>query len=97
MADIRFGTVRALDREAWTADVELQGMFTQLLAVPVAYHVREDLVVAGARCVVVLDDVISTRGAVVVALFSGRPAADPAFDPVLGHRHRGVVGDGPIL
>jgi hypothetical protein len=97
LADIRFGTVRVLDRVAWTADVELQGVFTLLLAVPLAYHVREDLVVDGARCVVVLDDVISARGAVVVALFSGRPASDPVFDPVLGHKHRGIDGDGPEL
>mgnify|MGYP005848942619 CR=1 FL=1 len=95
---MHFGIVRAFDRDAYTADVELLGYpGTLLVGVPVAFSVREDLVVDGIRCVLLMADVLDARSAVVVALYGGRPADDPRFDPLVGHRHRGLLGDGPKL
>jgi len=95
---IRFGTIRAFEARTYLADVELGGyVATYVSNVPVAYHLRQDLVVDGTKCVVLFLDALNPSNAVVIALFSGRPAEDPKFDPVVGHRHMGVVGDGPKL
>lgn len=94
----QFGVIRAFDRDSYTASVELLGYPGTLLAgVPVAFSVREDLLVDGAHCVVLFADAFDARTAVVVALYGGRPAEDPRFDPLVGHRHRGLLGDGPKL
>lgn len=94
----RRGVVRGFDRGTWTADVELRGFqSTRLTAVPVAQHVRWDLMVDGAQCVVLLLDPSNPTDAVVVALLGEAPALDPKFDPVLGHKHRGLEDDGPEL
>ena len=98
MPTARFGTIRSFDKLLYTAVVEIVGyQATQLEDVPVALHLREDLVAAGVRCVVVMNDGFDSSDAVVVTLFGGRPADDPAMDPVLGHRHRGLLRDGPTL
>ena len=98
MATIHFGWIRGFNKEVYTADVEITGYPQSLLVgVPVAYHLREDLPVAGARCLVLFEDALDLSQAVVLALWGGRPADDPAFDPLLGHRHRGLPGDGPSL
>ena len=95
---IRLGTILAFDRQTYLSDVEIAGYVgTYLSAVPVAYHVREDWVTAGTRCVVLFMDELNPRNAVVLALFGGRPADDPRFDPSVGHRHTGLAGDGPRL
>ena len=94
----RFARIRAFDALTYTADVELEGAWGTLLPqVPVAWHVREDLLTEGTRCLILLLDELSGREALVLALFSGRPADDPRFDPLTGHRHRGMRGDGPSL
>ena len=96
MAILLFGTIQSFDRPTYTAGVEMVGYPSTVLEdVPVAWQVREDLAVAGARCVVLFEDGLDPRDAVVLALYGGRPADDPAFDPVLGHRHRGLLRDGP--
>ncbi|MGB9879167.1 MAG: hypothetical protein ACPLRM_00270 [Anaerolineae bacterium] len=96
--NIRFGVIRSFDRDLYAAAVELLGYAgTLLVDVPVAFSVREDLIVDGAQCVVLLADEFDARTAVVVALYGGRPADDPRFDPLVGHRHRGLLGDGPKL
>ena len=95
---LALGTVRAFDGERYLASVELAGYTASLLAeVPVAYHLRADWVVPGARCLVLLGSAHDPSDMVVVALFGGRPADDPRFDPHLGHRHTGAAGDGPRL
>ena len=95
---LRFGTIHGFDKQTYHADVEIGGhVSTYLTGIPVAYHCREDLVTVGARCVVLFLDELNPSNAVVLALFSGRPAGDPRFDPVHGHRHTGAVGDGPEL
>ena len=94
----RFGIIRAFDKDLYTASVEITGyQATQMEDVPVALALREDLVVAGVRCVVLLSDGFDSSDAVIIALFGGRPADDPAMDPVLGHKHRGLIRDGPRL
>lgn len=95
---IRFGFIRSFDGDSYTASVELLGYpGTLLLDVPVAFSVRGDLLVDGTRCVVLMADEFDAGTAVVVALFGGKPADDPRFDPVVGHKHRGLLGDGPKL
>ena len=95
MPVLRFGTIRGFDRDAYTAAVEIVGYpSTQLEGVPVALHVREDLPVDGMRCLLAFNDGFDASDAVVLALFGGRPDDDPAFDPILGHRHRGLLRDG---
>jgi hypothetical protein len=94
----RFGTIHSFDKQTYTADVEIGGhISTYVTAIPVAFHCREDLVDVGTRCVVLFLDELNPNNAVVLALFSGRPADDPRFDPVHGHRHTGAVGDAPEL
>jgi len=98
MPSIRFGTIRSFDKELYTAVVEVTGYPSSCLEdVPVAFHLRDDLVTAGTRCVLLLNDSLDSSDAVVLAVFGGRPADDPAFDPVLGHRHRGILRDGPEI
>lgn len=95
---MRLGTIMAFNRQAYTADVEIAGYLGSYLgAIPVAFHIREEWVTRGTRCVIAFMDELHPRSAVVLALFSGRPADDPRFDPVLGHRHTGAVGDGPRI
>lgn len=94
---IRFGFIRSFDGDSYTASVELLGYpGTLLLDVPVAYSLREDLLVDGTRCVILMADELDAQ-TVVVALYGGKPADDPRFDPVVGHKHRGLLGDGPKL
>jgi hypothetical protein len=98
LTGLRLGTIRGFSGVTYLADVEIEGyVSTYLTGVPVAFHVREDLVTDGTACLVALLDPLNPRAAVVVALFDGRPAEDPRFDPVVGHKHRGLVGDGPEL
>lgn len=98
MAWIRFGVVRGFDKDTYLADVELEGyVSTYVSNIPVAYHVREDLLTDGTKCVVLFLDELNPSNAVLLALFSGRPGDDPAFDPALGHRHSGLLRDGPRL
>lgn len=98
MALIRRGVVRAFDRDTYLADVEMTGYQSTLVVdLPVALHLRADLVVDGVECVVVLFDELDASNGVVVALVGGAPAYDPKFDPVIGHKHRGLIDDGPLL
>lgn len=98
MPAIRFGVIRAFDSVTWEADVEVRGyLVSYLTGVPVAFHLREDLIAAGASCLVVFDDEFNATDGVVVALFGGRPADDPQFDPVYGHDHSGNLRRGPRL
>jgi hypothetical protein len=98
MALIRFGVVRGFNEDTYLADVELEGyVHTYIHSIPVAFHVREDLLTDGTKCVVIFLDELNPSNAVLLALFSGRPADDPAFDPQQGHKHRGILRDGPIL
>ncbi|OQB27119.1 MAG: hypothetical protein BWY10_01607 [Chloroflexi bacterium ADurb.Bin180] len=98
MPTLYFGFIHNFDPTVYTADIELSGYAGSLLTgVPVAYHVREDLIVAGARCLVLFEEVVNLTHAVVLAMWNGRPADDPAFDPLTGHRHRGLLRDGPRL
>jgi len=98
MAMIRIGVIRDFDSENYLADVELTGyQGTLLSAVPVAYHLRSDLVKAGTKCAVLFVDELNPTDGVVLALFGGKPAADPLFDPSMGHKHRGLEGDGPRI
>ena len=95
---MRFATIRSFDRLLYTAAVEITGYpASRMEDVPVAFGLREDLVTPGTRCLVVLNESMDSSDAVVVALFGGRPADDPAFDPILGHRHRGLLRDGPEI
>ncbi len=95
---LRLGVIRAFDKATYLADVEITGyQSTQIEGVPVAFHLREDLVVDGTRCLVVFQDELNPTDGVVVALFGGRPGEDPAFDPVIGHKHRGLLRDGPRI
>lgn len=92
------GVVRGFNAEAYTADVELVGYPGGVIeGVPVAWSLREDLMVDGVQCLIVFADALDARSGTVVALFGGRPADDPRFDPAMGHRHRGLLGDGPKL
>ena len=98
MALLAFGVIRSFDRQTYLADVELRGyQGTLLTGVPVAWSVREDLAVDGAACVVLMPQELKASEAVVLALFDGPPAEDPLFDPVVGHKHRGLARDGPEL
>jgi len=98
MALIRRGIIRAFDKDTYLADVEMTGYQSTLLTdLPVAFHLRADLVVDDVDCVVIFFDELDPTDGVVVALVGGVPAYDPKFDPVIGHKHRGVVDDGPLL
>jgi hypothetical protein len=98
VAWIRFGVVRGFDKDTYLADIELEGyVSTYVSNIPVAYHVREDLLTDGTKCVVLFLDELNPSNAVLLALFSGRPGDDPAFDPALGHRHSGLLRDGPRI
>ncbi len=98
MSILYFGRIRGFDPAVYTADVEITGYVQSVLSgVPVAYHIRADLPVDGTRCAILFEDTLDLSRAVVVALWGGPPAADPAFDPLLGHRHTGLLNDGPFL
>ena len=98
MALVRRGTIRAFDRDTYLADVEMSGYQRTLLTdVPVALHLRADLVVDDVDCVVIFFDELDLTDGVVLALVGGVPASDPKFDPVIGHKHRGLIDDGPVL
>jgi len=98
MPSLWAGTVRAFDAQAYEATVELRGYpATVLTRLPVAQHLRADLLHDGVRCVVLLFDELRATDGVVLALYGGAPAGDPAFDPQTGHRHRGLIGDGPEI
>ena len=95
---LRQGLIEAFDREAWTVDVTIVGYESSYLTdVPLAYHVRTDLVEVDTRCVVLMWDDWNPSRAVVIALYGGKPALDPLLDPVIGHKHRGLIGDGPRI
>lgn len=98
MGALLAGIVRAFDPAAYEATVELRGYpATVLTRLPVAQHLRADLLESGTRCVVLLFDELHARDGVVLALYGSAPAPDPLFDPQTGHRHRGLVGDGPEI
>lgn len=98
MALMRRGVIRAFDRDTYLADVEIVGYQSSMLTdLPVAFHLRQDLVTDGTMCVVLFFDELDPTDGVVLALVGGRPAYDPKFDPVIGHKHRGLVDDGPLL
>lgn len=98
MPALHFGWIHGFNRDVYTADVELVGYAGSLLSgVPVAYHLREDQPVNGARCLVLFEDTLDLSQAVVLALWGGRPPDDPAFDPLTGHKHRGLLRDAPLL
>lgn len=95
---IRKGIIRGFDRVTYLATVELTGyQSTQVTSVPVAFHVRPDLLADGVSCAVLLFDPLNVRDGVLIAAWGGVPALDPLFDPVLGHRHQGRVNDGPRI
>lgn len=87
----------AFNRDLWIADVELAGLVAMIVGAPVAYHVRPDLLVAGAKVMVLVADEVGSQDCVVVGVFGGVPGPDPMLDPDVGHRHRGLVGDGPVV
>ncbi|MBC7264103.1 MAG: hypothetical protein H5T64_07050 [Chloroflexi bacterium] len=90
--------IRAFDEASWTATVELVGYENSLLmGVPVAMDIRPDLIAPGVQCGVLLFDDINPADGCVFCLYGATPAPDPRFDPVHGHRHRGLEGDGPKL
>lgn len=95
---LRRGVIRAFDKDTYLADVEMTGYQSSMVKdLPVAFHLREDLVADGTLCVVLFFDELDPTDGVVLALVGGRPAYDPKFDPVIGHKHRGLVDDGPLL
>jgi len=98
MTELRLGIIRAFDRDTFLADVELVGyQSTYLTHVAVAWHLREDTLVTGAHCVLLFFDELNPADAVVLAVLGGHPPDDPRFDPILGHKHRGLLRDGPRL
>jgi len=98
VALLRRGVIRSFEKDTYLADVEITGyQSTYLKAIPVAFHLREDLVTEGTACVVLFFDELDPTDGVVLALHGDRPAYDPRFDPVIGHKHRGIVDDGPLL
>lgn len=67
---VRFGLVVAFDAGTRTASLTVQGYAGSLLrGVAVADNVADALVVAGVRCVVVLNDGYNAADAVVVAVY----------------------------
>jgi len=98
MGLLRAGVIVSFERDTYLADVELVGYVSSYLTdLPVAFHLRPDLVSEGAACVVLFFDELDPTDGVVLAVYGGVPASDPKFDPVVGHKHRGLVGDGPSL
>jgi len=96
--EFRAGTITAFDPVSWTCTVQIAGAVeTVVEGVPVAWHVRQDLPAEGVRCLLALVDPFSSASYVVVALYGGRPADDPQFDPEIGHDHSGMLRRGPRL
>jgi hypothetical protein len=95
---IRRGVIRAFDRQAYTASVEVVGgPLAFLPGVPVSHALDPWVMRAGVACVIQFFDESDPADACVVGVYGGRPPRDPHFDPSLGHRHRGLEDDGPIL
>jgi len=79
-AAIHRAIIRAFDAATYTATVQLTGsLATYLAGVPVAHHLRPNLLTAGTKCGVVFFDEANPTDAAVVLLFGGAPATD-AFD-----------------
>ena len=98
MGLLRAGVIVSFERDTYLADVQVIGYVSSYLRdVPVAFHVRPDLVAVGTACVVLFFDELDPTDGMVLAVYGGVPPYDPKFDPVVGHKHRGIVDDGPLL
>ena len=96
--DIRRGVIRSYNQTEHTATVQLVGAQAIYLEnIPVNHALSWWLVVAGADCGVVFFDETDPEDACVAFVYGGAPPADPHFDPALGHRHRGLADDGPVI
>jgi hypothetical protein len=92
------GVVRGYDHANHTATVEVLGaQATYLRAVPVSHALGWWLLAEGAQCGIVFFDETDAQDACVAFVYGGQPVSDPHFDPSLGHRHRGLEDDAPVL
>lgn len=67
--------IKAFDAGAYTATVQIVGSIpSYLTGVPVAHHLRANLLVAGKKCGVIFFDETNPTDAAVVLLFGGAPA-----------------------
>ncbi len=95
---VRRGVIRAFERNSHTATVEVWGaQVTYLESVPVSHALGWWLLAEGVQCGVVFFDESDPQDACVAFVYGGAPAPDPHFDPSLGHRHRGLEDDGPVV
>ena len=95
---IRRGIVRGYDRTNHTATVELAGApATYLEGVPVSHALPWWTVTEASLCGVVFFDETDAQDACLAFVYGGGPPLDPHFDPDVGHRHRGLEDDGPLL
>jgi len=68
----------------------------ELTGVQVLWSIRPDLMKEGTYAMITLADT-ATPTYVLIGLFGGAPDTDPAFDPEVGHKHRGIGNDGPRI
>lgn len=92
------GVIREYHKATHSASVELLGgQVIYLPEVPVSHALAWWQVARGAACGIVFFDESDPQDACVAFTYGGRPAPDPRFDPSLGHRHRGLEEDGPVV
>lgn len=90
---IRKGTLLSFDHASWKAVVQIGSLF--YIFVDVDQSIREDLLVVGALCVVLVENLGYGDGAVIISTYGARPAPRGDMDTIKGHSHRpGVPGDG---
>lgn len=92
------GVIRGYDRATHTATVEvLGGQPVYLRQAPLSHALDWWLAVPGAQCGIVFFDETDPQDACIAFIYGGPPPRDPHFDPSLGHRHRGLEDDGPVV
>jgi len=95
---IRRGLIRNYDKATHTATVELWGgQVLYLDGVPVSHALAWWQMSDGIQCGVVFFDESDPQDACIAFVYGGTPPADPHFDPSIGHRHRGLEDDAPLL
>lgn len=97
MPDTITAVIRAYDRQTHTATVQPEGSTTYLHNIPVAHHLQWWHMQIGYTCALFLFDPSDITNACIAFVFGNTPPDDPRFDPIIGHQHRGIQDDAPVL
>lgn len=93
LGTLRTGTISSFNPDTYKATVSFDDGVT-VEGVTVSEHIHQSLCTLGAACVVAIFGE-SASDYYVIATY-GKVPPDP-FDPVTGHKHRGILHDGPKL